>query len=518
MFLKILLASILLSSSLQYKIKIVGCQKPIIESYKFTANLVGRKSEFFICPAVKSNCCSIFDQFIMYSTWRDKIKPKLIRYQKGFLKKLFILNKMVQFIDKMQIKKKLMKLRISMRMKQVLIMRYLITKKKRLSRLIVQKIVKQKKVNKYMLKVRSSFYCNICDFQNHPFFDMKKKVISMGLGSCASIVENTIEYSYHSNFVLAKYLMVYSKILNNFSNDEFEQPVILDDYKQIRSNVRMCFQTFKAGLVDLRPCQKYCNYYNFNNHSPFLEGNHNFINDLLNSFARFIKENYDKISHRRLIGKRYDPKIHKDLKLDSIPRFLSEENNPDYKLLYLTKGASPVDKYKEKHQNPETSDYSINTMFNFQEFYEKDLQSNFVKFIKNRLHYFDSAVDFANPGPDEQIFNISSMENANLANYTTLTSISGADLEKNFVNRINEPIRELIFHLKRKSRFRITFEELDDRLLDQVNDITNKNVKDFHQDNFIDFKNFNRELVTNDMMSKFDVLKEDHKRRGWNIK
>ena len=504
MFLKILITLYLFTNTSNYRIKILGCQRSIIETYKLTSNLVGTRSEFFLCPKIRSNCCSIFDQFSMYTTWRDKIKPKLKAYQKGFLKKLLILNKMVKFIEAMKIDKMLMKLRISMQKKEFLVMRYKITKSKRLSSLIFAKIVRQKKLDQFMLDTRSSFFCNICDYQNHPFFDLKRKVISIGLGTCANIVENTIEQSYTSNIFLARYLMEYSKILNSFSNDDFEKPVILDDYKMLRTNIGMCFKAFKAGLVSIKPCKKYCNYYNFNNHSPFIEGNHNFINDLLNSFARFIKENLNKRKHKKL-------------KLDSIPRFLSASSNPDYNLLRLTKGKSPKDNYHEEYQDPELSDYVVNKMFNFQEYMQKDLQYNFVNFIKNRLHYFDSDVDFANPTDESGIFNISTMEATNLANFSTLASNAGADFEKNFKNNINEPIRELIFHIKDKSRFRITFEELDPKLLLQVNDITNKNVKDFHQDNFIDFKNFLRDSVKDKIMGNYDFETKEANKRDYNI-
>ena len=50
-----------------------------------------------------------------------------------------------------------------------------------------------------MLKVRSSFYCDLCDFETHRYIDVIKKEVTINLHSCGDIARNTIDYSYFLN-------------------------------------------------------------------------------------------------------------------------------------------------------------------------------------------------------------------------------------------------------------------------------------------------------------------------------
>jgi len=34
----------------------------------------------YICPTIQSSCCSMYDQFTMYQTWKSETKPKLVGY------------------------------------------------------------------------------------------------------------------------------------------------------------------------------------------------------------------------------------------------------------------------------------------------------------------------------------------------------------------------------------------------------------------------------------------------------
>ena len=47
-----------------------------------------------------------------------------------------------------------------------------------------------------MLKVRSGFFCTICDYKNHHYFKLETKVIQMSNGSCAALAEGTINLAY----------------------------------------------------------------------------------------------------------------------------------------------------------------------------------------------------------------------------------------------------------------------------------------------------------------------------------
>jgi hypothetical protein len=505
MFLKIFFLCLMLEGFNQYRIKIQTCQKSLLETYNFTSNLVGKRQKVFLCPKLKLNCCSLYEQFNMYITWKDKIEPRLKNYQKGFAKKTFILHKMIEFIFKMDVPKMIRKLRIPLKKKEFLILRFKMLKTKKLDTMLFSYISKQYKINEYFMKVRSSFFCNICDFQNQPFFDIKKQILSIDEGTCGDIVENTIEYSYFSNSILAKQMILLSQILNSLSSDEFQAPLDINNFRRLSTNIRKCYRVFKNGFPTVGPCYEYCNYYNFNSHSPFIEGNHEFFNNALSIFARFIKENYNE-------------RTHKELKIDRLPRFLAEKNNKAPK---IPEGSKKEDPYAEMYHHPEMNISNLRQMFEYQDLHDLDQKENFIKFVQNRLHYYDGSVDLAYPDPDgnpEQIFDTSKPIIVNLANFKTFTDSDGADIQKHFDNRFDQPIKDLISHIKHHSKYRLTFEALDQKLLEQINEITNADVQSFHQDNFVDFIDLTPERVKKHIMNNYELERKQAIKSGYNIK
>ncbi len=123
------------------------------------------------------------------------------------------------------------------------------------------------------------------------------------------------------------------------------------------------------------------------------------------------------------------------------------------------------DPYLESKQH-KFDDFKINKMFNFEKNYEKDKQVNYVNFIKNKLHYFDVAFNFADPNASE-IFDTGSIFVVDLENFHTVVKPIGAPIHRHFfTNNINKNIRELILHLKQNCKYKIYFEKLDNRLLD----------------------------------------------------
>lgn len=54
-----------------------------------------------------------------------------------------------------------------------------------------------------MTRLRSAFYCTICDFKNHHYFNIKKQIMTLSEGSCSDIAENTINFTYMINLKIA---------------------------------------------------------------------------------------------------------------------------------------------------------------------------------------------------------------------------------------------------------------------------------------------------------------------------
>lgn len=65
----------------------------------------------------------------------------------------------------------------------------------------------------------------------------------------------------------------------------------------------------------------------------------------------------------------------------------------------------------------------------------------------------------------------------------------GIDLVK-IVKRTNidRTFKDLVSHVKRNSLYELSFEPLDTKLVNQLNDIENKEIMNFHRDSYMIFR------------------------------
>lgn len=161
-----------------------------------------------------------------------------------------------------------------------------------------------------------------------------------------------------------------------------------------------------------------------------------------------------------------------------------------------------VDPYKRVHEDPEFNKPAINNMFDFQKGYEADRHQGYVNFSKNQLHYLDTGLNFDHGVPDT-LFRTTSSEVVDLDKFETEVRARGASFGKHIeTTNIGEPIKELIIHLKQKTKFKIFYEKLDPTLLDQINEIGNNDIKHFHRDNYLNYNDFSAELKRNEIFAR----------------
>lgn len=79
-------------------------------------------------------------------------------------------------------------------------------------------------------------------------------------------------------------------------------------------------------------------------------------------------------------------------------------------------------------------------------------------------------------------------------------------------------MRNLISHLKFKSRYKIYYEKLDPTLVHYLNDMSSKNVREFHQDNFLGFKNYSDSLTVNKLLFNEEDLHAKMELGGYKMK
>lgn len=158
----------------------------------------------------------------------------------------------------------------------------------------------------------------------------------------------------------------------------------------------------------------------------------------------------------------------------------------------------------------------LNKMFLQQLGYEADRRTNYRLFTKNMLHEFDGSINYQKI--PKELFRTSTSKVVALENFETVISRWGVKVSKHVqTTNIDNPLKDLVLHLKMNSKHKIFYEKLDPTLLDLINDVTNADVSYFHRDNFLYFKNFGNELKRDEIYSRIDAIKETANERGYNI-
>ena len=479
------------------------CKRGIVDSYNLNGYLTPRPMNMYICPAISLSCCSIYDQFVMFSTWKDKIKPKLEDYYRGILsmyEKLKLLDERLSAID---MKKLAETTQLSEKAQQTLFMKLALVQNENGTKLINDLILMHHSNSIYMSKLRSTFFCGICDFENHPFFQLKNKKILIDQSTCQDIATNTIEYSYYLNAKFATYLQNYSEVLSVFPDPPNNSPVKIKGFGRIKKVVSACAKAVQQNS-GFENCKNYCSHFKFNANSPVIEGYQLFFSEIVQAMQKFLNAYSTNTQPNRLLSstRKLAVETTHNIRTSNRPtneRKLQEEGFDSFNLKDLK---SRKDFYDGDIIDPNFDEYVLGQMFSVQKNYDDDRQIGYVNFIKNKLNNFDTDQDFSS-GDDSDIFKTNSATIVDLENFKTECQTPGMNLAKHiYNNHIDDSLLNLISHLKNKSKYKILYEKLDPALLELVNDVDNDDIKDFHRDNFLFFKDYSMALKKDEILSK----------------
>lgn len=528
---KILLIMVL-SSTIKTETETLYCKKEILESYSLNSYLNFRTLEMYICPSLAESCCSPYDQFYMYNHWQKIIEPKIDQnYIKieNRLKDLKILYKKSFNVD---IAKLIDDLAISQIKKDGLQKFFDDLKGLELEDSFDDLIELGKSSMKYMKNIRESFYCYICDFENHKFIDIENEIITMSLDSCGQMAFETLNYSYLGINVVAKSLMDYSQFISNFISD-VEKPLRIKNYAKYYKDITKCSDVVRLNLTEFKKCKDYCSNFHFNSNTPVFEGFTTFYEALIKQATAFLEVNLEKSEAKKVRILQEDKKIKIDITKNSLVEKDNKINIDIKKNRKLDDGEKEIqnpsnfkfdiknqdyieDPYKEKSINKDFDNYILQHMFDYQKKYDRSKIIGYTKFIKNRIHYFDVEYDENTDAP-EDIFKTNTIKIIDLSEYKIEYVKFGLRINKHLNNNLNEDVSQIIFHLKQNSNFKIKYEKLDSSMIKQVNAIDDRYLKNFHRDNFMSFKNINLQLKNAEIMKNYDEVKENASRLGYNI-
>lgn len=468
------------------------CSKQLVESYNLNGYMSQRPMSMYLCPTLKVSCCSLYDQFAMFTSWKDKIKPKLMSYYDSIRKKYVDMKELLGLMFQIDIPKLIEGLPIPEEKKASLINQFTLVSMQDYQKMFNDMLILHHENYQYMMKLRASFFCVICDYDMQTLINIENKIFRINDGTCQDIASNTIEHSFYLNIKLVQYLMNLGGILHGFSLSDNDKAPTVRYFHTIKRMVRRCAKAIEIG-TNFRPCRNYCRYYKFNSNSPVIEGYQVFFNDMIIALSKFIK-NYGSTLNKRVLEDLPGQRVLYDQ--SPFPKYTRRD--------FLVR----KDPYDQDLVDPNFDDYVLNSMFNFQEDVETDRVQAYINFVKTKIFNSDAEYDFEN-GDDNDIFKTSTNTIIDLENFNTRVGSPGIDVSKHAdTTNIDNTMKELIVNLKNKSRFKIQYEKIDPKLLEQVNNVDNEDVKNFHRDNYLFFRDFSSILKKEEIINKI-IERED---------
>ena len=501
------------------------CKKEIVESYNLNGYLTPRPLSLFICPGIRQSCCSLYDQFMMMTNWRDKIKPRLNTYYESYAAKMLKIKDLLTDLMELNIPKMIERLPIDDKQKEKHISTFLRLKTIDTDSLIDEIIVMQKDSAKYLMGLRASFYCTICDFGAHHYLNLKEKIFSVDMNTCSDIAKNTINFSHYMTVNLAGHLHSISEMMSIFAETESDKPIKIRNYPKITKQIKACSKQIAKQSGKLTACKRYCEHWKINSNAPVLEGYHGFLNSMIAALGKFLTahaneprilaENNPALNldngvqgERSVVNETQTKKgfvlSEEDESMERImkERLLSDEGEWFFD---PTKAVGVKDPYDETIVDPNFDEFMLNQMFNIQDDYDQERKIGNARFIASKIGQIDVEPDTEN-GTEDDIFKTNSGVIVDLENFQTSVNNIGFDITAHSQNNnMNSSMRELVTNMKRKSRYPILYEKIDPKLLFMVNGIGNEDVTDFHRDNFINFQDFSVQLKKTELEAKLKV-------------
>lgn len=126
---KIILTLLLFHHLHTIKRKSPYCKKDLVESYNLTSYNLPQHADFYVCPNLNSSCCSIYDQYHMFTQWKEVQKPRMIQYHDEIKERINDLRDMVSLLKDIDMKEIISHKPLPVKVKALILRRYEIFQK-----------------------------------------------------------------------------------------------------------------------------------------------------------------------------------------------------------------------------------------------------------------------------------------------------------------------------------------------------------------------------------------------------
>lgn len=529
------------------------CTPEMVESYGILSHGQAKKERLVMCPEIQYSCCPAYEQFKMFKTYSEKIKPSYILLNNVIVKELALLKKEVValaasgLIDNkiQQLSDQATQMRVQYSWNKI---------KGQRPKAIFEKLQKYQKVSSsYVAAWKSAFFCTICDFANQSFIDTQKMKITFSADSCDALVQNTLLFTNLLNSVLIPYLSSLTEIITRLRNSTKYQK--LHNHRRVIKAIKDCKADYLIYDKGLGNCKNYCEYFNLAEDSYILEGYPEFFANTLVEIRLFAnpaesrklvdrKMKLVKNSVKGMVQKSkarnlemFNDKKEADFFQMDVPQSakfkgfnkvrILQESKKFNRLFEAQKGqkkledrrvlaaAVPswaydsldpknnvtvvIDIFDHESSDPDFDDAMINEMMEVQDIFNTGDPQMYAQMI--RKYYVENFQAELDDIDSTAIFKETSLLRIDYSKFETVFSFGGIEIDE-IVQKMNWSLAFKQIGLSLTSTGNVESEMIFPDVVQVINTVANRDVRAFYTDQFIRF-NKPHYLLYNETMTHF---------------
>lgn len=304
----------------QQKSASLSCHNDLLRSHLLRGRFSSEADKMVLCPSIKNNCCTKLDQQRIYHTVNDILPQRVIEYQSKMRMALAKLKQLHEKVVKNQ-------------------PTFTGTPRRRMfcgtaSRKVYnfpfiafydKAIEDLESIRPELDEYYRTYFCNICDAENHTSISLKDKKLTVDAEFCQSFLKEHEELVQMLNIELVEYLESLQHLVDCNHYLRSYNLKFFDTRKQeFAKEVGTCINNL-ASKNFLKSCKTTCENIMLSKINVLFEGDYEFLIDAVNLFEKFFeyKESGNFISMKlRLFFKKFV--IPRKLNAQKKARFLKE--------------------------------------------------------------------------------------------------------------------------------------------------------------------------------------------------
>ena len=264
--------------------KSIQCEHRLLKSYLLHGRHQSKPDPMYLCPNIKNNCCTKMDQQRIYHIAKEFLPQRLLEYQSKIRMALAKLRELHIKINRTRpiftgVPKR--RLYCNAQASQL----YNFPFFKMYNEIMEYLDIVRDELNDYY----NTFFCNICDADNHKWFNLKEKQLQMDSEFCKEMVENHQDALKIFNVDLINYLQALQNVVDCTHYVRSYKLEFFDRSKtKISRGVSKCIGNL-GGKDFLKNCKDVCQTLKLSKIIETIEGDFEFVIDSVNLFEKFFE-------------------------------------------------------------------------------------------------------------------------------------------------------------------------------------------------------------------------------------